>query len=182
MNQNNYSGTKPRSTDHLHFTEAFKFLGAKTLSKTFLALALKWGNDSSSLWFHNRSCSLRPSASKLGNICLIQWRLCRFSESSVYMRSRQFWSTVQDISFRFESGKYCVHTSTTIVVIFGEGWYSLADSSELKLIVLVARALLIGLQYESWGIPIPGFSERARSHTARTNPACTHPTWVNAGS
>ena len=41
---------------------------------------------------------------KLGNIVRIQYLRCRFSESSLYMRSRQFWIAVEDIS-NFKLGK-----------------------------------------------------------------------------
>ena len=148
-------------------------------SKIFLPLALKRGKVSSRSGSHNSSSMVKPfSMRKLGNMVRIQCLPCRFSDSSVYMRSRQFWIAIEDIS-NFEWKKFRIHTSTTTVCIFGSGWGP-TDNSELKEIEFVARALLIGLQYESWGRPIP--SERALSHTARTNPACTYPIWVSAGS
>ena len=74
-----------------------------------------------------------------------------------------------------------MHTSTTNVIMFGVGGSS-TDNSLLNAMVFVVRALLIGLQNESWGRPIPGFSVRALSHTSRTNAAWMHPFWLSAAS
>jgi hypothetical protein len=75
-----------------------------------------------------------------------------------------------------------MHTSTTNVIIFGVGGSSI-DNSLLNVMVFVVRALLIGLQNESWGRPIPtGSSVRALSHTFRTNAAWIHPFWLSAAS